>query len=131
VTGTGRIEHRFVPRCGAVRAEISNVNELRLGLRSLTRAPAYYALCTITLALGIGIATLMFSVTESVLWRPLPLPHPEELVMVFDQQIKNPMNNTGSAAADFLEWGARAQSFASLRSTEIRDLSPARHPGDR
>jgi putative ABC transport system permease protein len=91
-----------------------NMNELRLGLRFLTRAPGYYALCTITLALGIGIATLMFSVTESVLWRPLPLPHPEQLVMVYDQQIKNPMNNTGSAAADFLDWRTRARSFAGM-----------------
>jgi putative ABC transport system permease protein len=90
------------------------MSHLRLALRFLTRTPGYYLLCTITLALGIGIATLMFSVTESVLWRPLPLPNPEQLVMVFDQQIKNPLNNTGSAAADFLDWRARAQSFAGM-----------------
>jgi putative ABC transport system permease protein len=94
---------------------------LRLGLRFLTRAPGYYALSIVTLALGIGIATLMFSVTESVLWRPLPLPHPDRLVLLYNRQLVNPANNTGSSSADFLDWRARAQSFSAIGALRSAD----------
>src|ERR1017187_3803971 len=93
---------------------MSLLTDLRLGLRFLARTPGYYALASITLALGIGVATLMFSITESVLWRPLPLPHSEQLVMVIEQEIGNPANNTGASAADFLDWRAGARSFTGL-----------------
>jgi hypothetical protein len=49
-------------------------------LRGLLRAPAFTALVVATLAIGIGANTAIFSVVEGVLLKPLPYPHPEELV---------------------------------------------------
>ena len=57
--------------------------DVRLGIRSLRRAPAFTAVATVTLALGIGSATAAFSVINGVLLKPLPYPHSEALVAVW------------------------------------------------
>lgn len=90
------------------------ITDLRLGLRSLTRAPGFFLLASLTLALGIGATTLMFSITESVLWRPLPVADSERLVHLseFNPQV-NPSGSPASAA-DFLDWRAQARSFEGL-----------------
>jgi predicted permease len=58
-------------------------DQLRQVLRRLGRAPLFTALTLITLAAGVGANTLVFSVLEGVLWKPLPYPHAEELVGVW------------------------------------------------
>ncbi len=58
-------------------------DRLRQVLRRLGRAPLFTALTLITLAVGIGATTLVFSVVDGVLLRPLPYPHPEQLIGVW------------------------------------------------
>ena len=58
-------------------------DQLRQVLRRLGRAPLFTAITLITLAAGIGANTVIFSVLEGVLLKPLPYPHPDELIGVW------------------------------------------------
>jgi predicted permease len=58
--------------------------DLRFAVRMLRRAPGFAALGIVTIALGIGASTAMFSVVQATLIRPLPYPHPEQLVRIED-----------------------------------------------
>jgi len=61
----------------------SLLQDLRYGLRRLRRQPGFSAVATLTLALGIGATTAIFSVAHGLLLRPLPYPHPDRLAMVW------------------------------------------------
>src|SRR5580698_6275713 len=89
------------------------VTDLRQALRTLTRSPGFFALTVATLALGIGANTALFSVANSVLWRPLPFPEPERLVWITERNVKH-AGEQGVAAANFDDWRKHAQSFESL-----------------
>src|SRR3984957_3204467 len=58
-------------------------DQLRQTLRRLSRAPLFTAITLITLAIGAGANTVIFSVVEGVLLKPLPYPHPEQLIGVW------------------------------------------------
>jgi putative ABC transport system permease protein len=87
-------------------------DDLRFGLRTLRKNPGFAAVAVVTLALGIGANTAIFSVVENVLLRPLPYDHPESLV-----EIKNTypgFQNVGISPGDFLDWRRDAKSFSSM-----------------
>ena len=66
-----------------MRTLLLNVyNDLRYTLRGLRNAPGYAATVILTLALGLGVVTTMLAIVDSVLLRPVALPHPEQLVML-------------------------------------------------
>ena len=71
------------------------LGDLRHGARLLRRAPAFTLLSVITLALGVGATTAIFSVADPVLFRPLPYPTPDRIVLVGDRDADGTMSNVG------------------------------------
>jgi putative ABC transport system permease protein len=86
--------------------------DLRLAARQLRRAPGYAAVAACTLALGIAATTIMFSVVERVLLRPLAFAQPEELV---DVAVTILSKTHGAASTpDLADWQRQSQSFSAL-----------------
>ena len=69
--------------------------DLRHAVRLLWRAPAFAALCILTLALGIGAATAIFSVVNPVLLQPLPYPKPDRIAMIWERDANGGRSNVG------------------------------------
>jgi putative ABC transport system permease protein len=76
--------------------------DIRFGARSLRHSPAFLITAVLTLALGIGATTAIFSVTDALLWKPVSLPHMETLVMVLQREPSSPneWNNVTPADLD-------------------------------
>ena len=86
--------------------------DARYGLRMIRRNPGFTAVAILTLALGIGANTAIFSVVNAVLLRPLPYPHSEQIVSVFDVQPGT--GNTPASYPEFADWRDKSQIFQTL-----------------
>ncbi len=89
----------------------SFLQNLRFSLRMLARKPGLTITVMLTLAIGIGANTAIFTVDYATLLAPLPYPQPEQLVMVWS---KIQTYHNGVAAGDFLDWKAQNTVFADL-----------------
>ena len=91
--------------------------DVKFGARSLRRAPGFTLVAGLTLALGIGATTAIFTVVYAVLLRPLPYPNAERIVAVgsFNPAAKgDEAKPSFNAPADFLDWRRQSQGFAAL-----------------
>jgi predicted permease len=90
------------------------MNDLRFALRSLRKSPAFVLITVLTLALGIGANTAVFSVVNSVLLRPLPYPQPDRLVLLWEAKDVARQGTNVVNPGNYLEWKDRARSFTDL-----------------
>jgi putative ABC transport system permease protein len=92
------------------------LQDTHYAIRGLCRNPVFAGIVILTLALGIGLNTAVFSVVNAVLIEPLDYPHPERLLWLADYNKAFKAELVG--AADFLDWRAQAQSFDKMCAYE-------------
>ena len=97
------------------------LQDLRYGVRVLLKAPGFAVVAILTLALGIGANSAMFSIVNGVLLRGLPFPEPERLVMAYTSSPQFPHMST--SYLNFLDWAERARSFEALSAFRTDSLN--------
>jgi predicted permease len=85
--------------------------DLRFGARMLWKKPGFAAVTVITLALGIGFNTAIFSVVDSVLLRPLPFNEPDRLVSVWERGLREDIAQNEMAPANFIDLRSQNRVF--------------------
>lgn len=88
--------------------------DTRFGLRALLRNPVLATTAIITLALGIGANTAIFSVVNAVILRPLPFPASDRLVKLSEDNPEKHWVHETAAPANYLDWAQRVQSFTGV-----------------
>lgn len=88
--------------------------DLRYGFRTLLRNPGFCAVAILALALGIGPNTAIFTMVNAVLLKPLPVPEPNRVVMIWGTVLKAGFDQMPVSAADYLEWQKQARSFDAM-----------------
>jgi predicted permease len=97
------------------------VQDIRYGLRMLLKSPGFTLVAALTLALGIGANTALFSVVNGVLLNPLPYPNPQELVEVAAKA--PPFSESSVSYPNFLDWVRENRTFQALAAYRMKDLS--------
>ena len=97
--------------------------DLRYALRQLRKNPGFTTVALVTLALGIGANTAIFSVVNSVLLRPLPYPNASQLVMLWEQNPHRGWFENIISGDNFVDWQKQNQVFASMAVFESRSFN--------
>ena len=90
------------------------LRDFRQGVRLLGRAPGFTAVAVLTLALGIGANSAIFTVTYAILLKPLPYTNPDELVLVNESNLSRGWPSFSVSPPNFVDWRAQNTSFARL-----------------
>src|SRR5580693_918725 len=90
---------------------VSFFQDLRYAARTLLKSPGFTIVAVLTLALGIGANVAIFSVVYGVLLRPLPFPHPEQLVRIFDDLAGPNSQDVGMSAPELWDLEERSGVF--------------------
>ncbi len=99
------------------------IQDLRYGIRTLAKNSGFTLVAVLTLALGIGANTAIFSVVDAVLLRPLPYPESDRLFSVYQTLPQDPAQNTGVSYPNYLDWVQQNQAFQSTAAVRGNSLA--------
>jgi putative ABC transport system permease protein len=97
--------------------------DIRYCLRMLHKNPGFTAVVVLTLALGIGANTAIFSIVYAVLLKPLPFPHPGQLVFLSEAKPQNGISSAGAPYDNFIEIRAQNHVFSELAAFTTHELT--------
>ena len=101
----------------------SLLQDLRYGVRVLRKSPGFTAVAVLTLALGIGANTAIFSIVDAVLLRAFPYPNADRLVFVFNAPVKQPDALSALSYRDFRECREQNRVFSEMAGNSFHDLT--------
>src|SRR5450755_4556914 len=90
--------------------------DIRYGERMLRKSPGFSVTAVLTLALGIGATTAVFSVCDALLWKPVALPRMDSLVVVMQRVPNDPQYWDGATPADLDDFHRESTAIESLAS---------------
>ncbi len=93
------------------------MNDLKFAFRQLLKNPGFTAVAVLTLALGIGANTAIFSLINGVLLRPLPYPEPERLVTLWERSPQRGVEQERVSGPNYLDWLQQNTVFADLAAS--------------
>src|SRR4029077_7210982 len=93
------------------------LQDLSYGIRALWKSPGFATVIVLTLALGIGANTAIFSVVRAVVLAPLPYSQPDRLVIVWESRPH--VKRLGTSYPDFLDWQRATRSFAQMAALTL------------
>jgi putative ABC transport system permease protein len=112
--GVARSLSKAIPELAAKETFMENLlQDVRYGMRTLAKNPGFTIVAVLTLALGIGANTAIFSVVENLLLRPLPYPQPERLVEIANTYPPQ-VPKAGLSPGDYADWRRQNASFSEM-----------------
>ncbi|HSR41087.1 MAG TPA: ABC transporter permease, partial [Longimicrobiales bacterium] len=106
------------------------LHDLRHALRTLVRNRGFTAVVVLTLAVGIGATTAIFTVVNGVLLRPLPFPEPDRLVIVWQNDRATGTTREAASTADYWDFRERSRSFSELAMYSGGSVTLTRDEGE-
>ena len=97
------------------------LQDLKFAIRMLVKSPGFTVVAILSLALGIGVNTAIFSVVNAVLLRPLPFKNPSQLVVM--RETYKLVGNVSVSYPNFLDWRQQSHSFSALAAIEARGFN--------
>ncbi len=104
----------------------SLLQDLRYGARMLRKNPGFTAIAVLTLALGIGANTAIFSVVNAVLLRPLPYSNPQQLIVI--KEMSHRVGTHSPSYPDFLDWRTQSKTIAQMALLNNRAFNAVGKP---
>src|SRR5437867_293875 len=99
------------------------LNDLRYALRMLLKNPGFTTVAVLTLALGIGANTTIFSIVNALLIKPLPYRDPERLVIVWDQLLKLGLNQFATTFGNYFDYKDQNRVFDDIAAFHYADFN--------
>ena len=99
------------------------LQDIRFGLRRLRKSPGFTAIAILTLALGMGASTSIFSVVNTVLLGPLPYKDPGRLAMIWGTNPRRGIDKTPVSPGDYFEWQQKNTVFQDIAASHDNQVT--------